>query len=162
MGLPAALVASGTVALRHTAFWANAGHFFRFGGAIFAFRGNVFVAPNLCFGLVGQIPAGARANVGTGSSAEGPSFSGADPRVEALGRVAPTDAVPVISFGDGSPVREAYGVLSPSSSDLNLPAELDARLQSRPRDDDGNGLAEADAGPSESARLVLVFANGFE
>jgi len=35
-------------------------------------------------------------------------------------------------------------------------------LQSRPRDDDGNGLAEADAGPSESARLLGVFSNGFE
>lgn len=162
VGLPGAVAASGIVAMRHTAFWGNTGHFFRFGGTIFAFSGNVFVAPNLCFGLVGQIPAGARANFGTASCASGPSFSSADPRVEAFGRVAPTDAVPVITFGDGSPVRDAYGVLAPSSSDFNLPAELDARLQNRPRDDNGNGLAEADAGPTESARLIPIFSNGFE
>jgi predicted outer membrane repeat protein len=162
VGLPGAVAASGIVAMRHTAFWGNTGHFFRFGGTIFAFSGNVFVAPNLCFGLTGQIPAGARANFGTGSCADGSSFSGADPRAEAFGRVAPTDAVPVITFGDGSPVRDAYGVLAPSSSDFNLPGELDARLQNRPRDDNGNGLAEADAGPTESARLIPIFSNGFE
>lgn len=162
MGLPGTVAASGIVAMRHTAFWDNTGHFFRFGGSIFAFSGNVFVAPNLCFGLTGQIPAGARANFGTGSCADGTSFSGADPRAEAFGRVAPTDAVPVITFGDGSPVRDAYGVLAPSSSDFNLPGELDARLQNRPRDDNGNGLAEADAGPTESARLIPIFSNGFE
>ncbi len=161
-GFPGAVATSGSVAMRHTAFWENTGHFFRVGGTILGFSGNVFVGPNQCFGLVGQIPAGARANFGTASCASGPSFSSADPRVEAFGRVAPTDAVPVITFGDGSPVREAYGVLAPSSSDFNLPADLDARLQSRPRDDDGNGLAEADAGPSESARLIDVFEDGFE
>lgn len=161
-GLPGAIASSGSVAMRHTAFWENTGHFFRVDGTISAFSGNVFVAPNQCFGLVGQIPAGARANFGSASCANGPSFSSADPRVEAFGRVAPTDAVPVITFGDGSPVRDAYGVLAPSSSDFNLPAELDARLQNRPRDDDGNGVAEADAGPTEGARLIALFSNGFE
>jgi hypothetical protein len=159
---PGAVAASGSVSVRHAAFWDNTAHLVLPSASIAGFSGNVFVAPNVCGGVVGRIPAAARANFGTSTCADGPSFSSADPRVEAFGRVAPTDAVPVITFGDGSPVREAYGVLSPSSSDFNLPAELDARLQNRPRDDDGNGVAEADAGPSESGRLIGVFSNGFE
>lgn len=162
IGFPAAVTTSAATSIRHAAFWENSGHFVNLDGTISGFSGNVFVAPNVCGGIFQRMPIAARANFGTGSCADGPSFSGADPRVEAFGRVGPTDAVPVITFGDGSPVRDAYGVVAPSLSDFNLPAEQDARQQSRPRDDDGNGFAEADAGPTESARLILVFRNGFE
>jgi hypothetical protein len=162
IGFPAAVATTAAASMRHTAFWENSAHFVNFGGSILGFSGNVFVAPNVCGGLFQQIPAAARANFGTGTCAEGSSFSIADPRVEAFGRVAVNDAVPVITFGDGSPVRDAYGVVQQGFSDFNFPDEVDARRQPRPLDGDGNGFAEADAGPTEGARLIEVFEDGFE
>ena len=49
-----------------------------------------------------------------------------------------------------------------ADAQFNLPAALDARWQSLPRDDDGYCRVQADVGPCESARLIMGFGNSFE
>jgi hypothetical protein len=157
---PSAIAVAGDLAMRHSAFFDNTAQLAHLDGAVSGFSGNVFAGPNnIC--VLRAMPAAAVANFGTGScSAAG--FSNANVQTEGYGRAAPTDQVPFIGFAGTSPVWDAYGNTGVNVNDFNLCAQSDVRLQSRPRNDDGDNLSECDAGPGEGKPLVPLFKNGFE
>lgn len=158
----AVAVDGGTLAMRHNAFFDNTNHFAQLSGTIRGFSGNVFGPSRGGLCALQAMPAGAIANFG-GGGCTAAGFASSDVRIAGYGRVSSTDPVPLLTFAAGSPIFDAYGpTAGQSATDFNRCAQVDARSNPRPRDDDGNGFSQCDAGPGESAQAVPMFRDGFE
>lgn len=158
----AVAIDGGTLAMRHNAFFDNTNHVAQLSGTIRGFSGNVFGPSGGGLCALQAMPASAIANFG-GGGCTAAGFASSDVRIAGYGRVSSTDPVPLLTFAAGSPIFDAYGpTAGQSATDFNRCAQVDARSNPRPRDDDGDGFSQCDAGPGESAPAVPMFRDGFE